>query len=111
MISEDKDTHLYCRLLPKDLEEFKNKFTAIVGGYYATKKGYIMVDLVDLDKIDSTALGAMLTASRTAESAGSKLVLLRPCDAVVRILEITRTLGKFPIFPSEFKALQELSKA
>lgn len=49
----------------------------------------VVVDLAGLTFIDSSGLGAILTARRKVMQDGGNLVVCRPTPAVLRVLEIT----------------------
>jgi anti-anti-sigma factor len=57
----------------------------------------IIVDLRDVDFMDSTGLGVLIGARRRSQDAGSKLVLARPSRATYRLLAVTGTRRHFTI--------------
>jgi anti-anti-sigma factor len=57
----------------------------------------VVVDLAAVGFIDSSGLRALLSADEALASAGSKLVLRSPSDAVRRLLEITDLLDRLEI--------------
>lgn len=57
----------------------------------------VFVDLSGVGFIDSSGLQALLAAAADASNAGSSLVVVRPHDAVKRILEVTGLVHRFQI--------------
>ncbi|HWC39183.1 MAG TPA: STAS domain-containing protein [Acidimicrobiales bacterium] len=57
----------------------------------------IIVDLRDVDFMDSTGLGVLIGARRRSQDAGIKLVLARPSRATYRLLAITGMRRHFTI--------------
>jgi anti-anti-sigma factor len=58
-----------------------------------------VLDIADVDFIDSTGLRTLLIAARRAHSEGSTLVLRNTGTAVRRVLEITGTTELFDLEP------------
>jgi anti-sigma B factor antagonist len=59
--------------------------------------GAIVVDLDDVDFMDSTGLGVLIGARRRSQDADVKLVLARPTRATYRLLAVTGTRRHFTI--------------
>jgi anti-sigma B factor antagonist len=59
--------------------------------------GAIIVDLRDVEFMDSTGLGVLIGARRRAQDADVKLVLARPSRATYRLLAVTGTRRHFTI--------------
>jgi anti-sigma B factor antagonist len=57
----------------------------------------IIVDLRDVDFMDSTGLGVLIGARRRSQEAGTKLVLARPSRATYRLLAVTGMRRHFTI--------------
>ncbi len=55
----------------------------------------LTIDLAGIDFVDSTGLGALVTARGEAEDRGVRLVLRSPSQRARRILEITGLLDVF----------------
>lgn len=51
--------------------------------------GLLVLDLSELDFIDSTGLEVMLRAARRAHDSGRRLIVRRPSEYVRRLLEMT----------------------
>lgn len=61
--------------------------------------GAIVIDLTDVQFIDSSGLRSLLGASRRADERAGTVVLRSPSAAVQRLLEITGTSGQFEVRP------------
>lgn len=60
---------------------------------------HIDFDCSDLDFVDSSGLGALISMQKLANERGGKLRLLSPKPAVIQILELTRLHRIFEILP------------
>ena len=69
----------------------------------------VVLDLADVDFIDSTALGAIMHASTEAEASGKRLLVVALDGPVRRLLEITNLTGRFRVYPSREDALAAAS--
>ena len=65
----------------------------------------VVLDLADVDFIDSTALGAIMHASTEAEAVGKQMLVVALDGPVRRLLEITNLTGRFRVYPSRADAL------
>jgi anti-sigma B factor antagonist len=70
--------------------------------------GDLVLDLSDLDMIDSTALGVMLRVLQRLSDEGRWLILVVTQPRVMRILTITGLQTTFRITPSRSEALQQV---
>jgi anti-sigma B factor antagonist len=66
----------------------------------------VVLDLVAVDFIDSTALGTILKAAGQLEEAGHLLAVVAPEGPVRRLLEMTNLTGRFLLFPTRAQALE-----
>lgn len=57
----------------------------------------VALDLIDIDKIDSTGLGAIVRAQATGRVNGKRLMLYRPNAIFMNILEDLELTGFFPM--------------
>ena len=57
----------------------------------------VTLDMADLDFIDSTALGVLVTAAKRLRSEGGDLTLQSPTPSAQRALEVTGLTKIFPI--------------
>jgi anti-anti-sigma factor len=72
----------------------------------ATSPGSLVVlDLAEVDFIDSTALGTLLKAGGEIEGAGKKLRVVCAGGPVRRLLEMTNLTNRFQLCPSRDDAL------
>src|SRR5215212_2217593 len=65
----------------------------------------VVLDLTEVDFIDSTALGAIMHASTEAEASGKSMLVVALEGPVRRLLEITNLTGRFRVYPSRDEAL------
>jgi anti-anti-sigma factor len=66
----------------------------------------VVLDLVAVDFIDSTALGTVLRAAADLEQAGHSLSVVVTEGPVRRLLEMTNLTGRFRMFPTRAEALE-----
>ena len=69
----------------------------------------VVLDLAEVDFIDSTALGAIMHASTEAEASGKRMLVVALDGPVRRLLEITNLTGRFRVYPSREEALAAAS--
>ena len=69
----------------------------------------VVLDLTDVDFIDSTALGAIMHASTEAEATGKQMLVVALDGPVRRLLEITNLTGRFRVYQSRDDALAALA--
>jgi anti-sigma B factor antagonist len=60
------------------------------------RTGHVVVDLDEVEFMDSAGLRMLLTASAVARTNGNRLLLRRPQRAVQRLLEVTGTGALLP---------------
>lgn len=66
----------------------------------------VVLDLVAVDFIDSTALGTILRAAEELDRAGHRLAVVVPEGPVRRLLEMTNLTGRFRMYPTRVEALE-----
>ena len=71
----------------------------------ASAEPAVVLDLSEVDFIDSTALGAIMHASTEAEAVGKRMLVVAIDGPVRRLLEITNLTGRFRVYPSRDDAL------
>lgn len=69
------------------------------------KHNKILVNLKDLDFMDSSGVGALVKSYTTVTQNGGRLKLLQPGKMVLQTLKITGLLGIFESFDDEAKAI------
>lgn len=65
----------------------------------------VVLDLLPVTFIDSTALGAIMHAGSECEAAGKRLLVVVGEGPVRRLLEITNLTGRFRLYPNLDSAL------
>jgi len=73
-------------------------------------KANILIDLSDVDYIDSSGLGELVSAFASATSRGCQLKLLRPMKRVDSLLHVTKMYSTFEIFEDEAIAVASFQK-
>ena len=66
-----------------------------------TGRDKLVVDLMNVPLIDSSALGAIVITLKSCQRAGGKLVLLNPQHAVREVLEVTKLDTGIDIYDTE----------
>ena len=70
---------------------------------------YLVVDLHELDYINSTGLGILLNQARVQEQRNGWLRLVAPRGGVGMILRLSGVAGELQVFTDENEALRDLS--
>ena len=65
----------------------------------------VVLDLADVQFIDSTALGTLLRAGAEIEAAGKTLRVVCEAGPVRRLLEMTNLTNRFQLWPTRAQAL------
>ena len=66
----------------------------------------ILLNLSEMDYIDSNGLGELVQAYRESHRKGASLRLLKPQDRVTKTLRLTNLLPMFTVYDSEDEALK-----
>ena len=69
----------------------------------------ILLNLTDMDYIDSNGLGELVYSLKTSKRFGASLRLLKPHDRVKKTLSHTNLLPMFSVYDSEAEALKGFS--
>src|SRR5438874_5061699 len=71
-------------------------------------EGYkkILLNLSDMDYIDSNGLGELVQSLKTSKRFGASLRLLKPQDRVRKTLRLTNLLPMFSVYETEADALK-----
>jgi anti-sigma B factor antagonist len=77
----------------------------IIGEILGEGSKKILLNLSDMDYIDSNGLGELVQAYREAQRRGASLRLLKPQDRVAKTLRLTNLLPMFTVYESEDDAL------
>src|SRR5438045_9796790 len=70
----------------------------------------ILLNLSDMDYIDSNGLGELVQSLKTSKRFGASLRLLKPQDRVRKTLRLTNLLPMFSVYETEADALKGLQK-
>src|SRR5438128_7580239 len=71
----------------------------------------ILLNLSDMDYIDSNGLGELVQSLKTSKRYGASLRLLKPQDRVAKTLRLTNLLPLFSVYESESEALKAFASA
>src|SRR3954463_13805098 len=66
----------------------------------------ILLNLSEMDYIDSNGLGELVQSLKTSKRYGASLRLLKPQDRVKKTLRLTNLLPMFSVYESEAEALK-----
>jgi anti-anti-sigma factor len=81
-----------------------SEMSAIFAMSAAGPQEAVVLDLVRVDFIDSSALGTILRAAQQLEASGKRLHVVAPDGPVRRLLEITGTASRFTLHASRESA-------
>jgi len=87
-------------MLPRLIEQLLND---------GTRK--ILLNLSEMDYIDSNGLGELVQSLKTSKRFGASLRLLKPQDRVKKTLRLTNLLPMFSVYDSESEAIRSFSAA
>ncbi len=76
--------------------QLRARFTELIAGGHTR----VVVDLSDVDTIDSAVLGVMVSGLKSARQAGGDLRIVGPGPQVQMILGMTKLLKVLPAYPS-----------
>ena len=71
----------------------------------------ILMNLSEMDYIDSNGLGELVQSFREAQRNGASLRLLKPQDRVRKTLRLTNLLPMFSVYDSESEAIKSFADA
>jgi anti-anti-sigma factor len=80
----------------------------LLGAQLAGPASRVLLDLSGVTLIDSSGVGVLVTAHRTADTIGARLALAGASATVGRVFELTRTNKLLRIYPSVGEALAAL---
>lgn len=87
------------------LGEGEQRFKDTILDLLNKRQNKILVNLKDLDFMDSSGVGALVKSYTTVTQNGGRLKLLQPGRMVLQTLKITGLLGIFESFDDEGKAI------
>jgi len=71
----------------------------------------ILLNLSEMDYIDSNGLGELVQSLKTSKRYGASLRLLKPQDRVAKTLRLTNLLPMFSVYDTESDALKAFTTA
>jgi anti-sigma B factor antagonist len=86
-------------MLPRLIEQILNE---------GTRK--ILLNLSEMDYIDSNGLGELVQSLKTSKRFGASLRLLKPQDRVKKTLRLTNLLPMFSVYDSETEAIKSFAQ-
>ncbi|MFN3361168.1 MAG: STAS domain-containing protein [Pseudanabaenaceae cyanobacterium] len=87
------------------------KFRLEISGVVALKPKVIIIDLKDVTFMDSSGLGALVSALKTARSSQCELYLCSLNEQVQMLFNLTSMSKIFKIYPDRESCLKELGVA
>ena len=78
----------------------------VVGEILSDGSKKILLNLSDMDYIDSNGLGELVQVFRESKRNGASLRLLKPHDRVAKTLRLTNLLPMFQVYETEEDALK-----
>ena len=88
---------------------FKNEsvraFDAALDSALSTGHIYLVLDLEDMPKIDSSGIGAIVNALRRSRQVGGDVKLVNPSDFAIKTFKLVGIWNLFGVFPSEAEAV------
>ena len=72
----------------------------------ASTQKKILLNLSEMDYIDSNGLGELVQSLKTSKRYGASLRLLKPQDLVTRTLRLTNLLPMFSVYETEAEAIK-----
>jgi anti-sigma B factor antagonist len=95
---------------PVELDiESQAHFVEIINTIFDEGNTNVMIDMSNINYIDSSGLWALFEGHKKAIQRGKKLALVNPDKDVKRVLDITKMSSKMDIFDTEEDALKALS--
>lgn len=87
------------------------EFGRRLDGVLRASSGDVVLDMLQVVYLDSTALRALLASRKVAEERGSRLVLVVAQKAVLHVLEVTGLSALFEMRPTRAAALRAIGTA
>lgn len=87
------------------LGESAKQFAGELQNVLDETEGGVIVDLADIDYVDSTGIGELVGYLQKFTRSGRKLVLLQPHQRIEALLKLTRLDTVFPIFRERHEAI------
>ncbi len=90
--------------------ESAQQFSTYLAELLAADAPVVLIDMSDIDHVDSTGLGELVGYLQRFEKEGRRLALLRPHTRILNLLRLTRLNEIFPIYDDRTAAIAELSQ-
>ncbi|HEX9689733.1 MAG TPA: STAS domain-containing protein [Thermoanaerobaculia bacterium] len=74
------------------------------------RTGAVVLDLTDLEYMDSTAVGVLVGALHRLKSENRELVLVNPRERIASLLRVAKLDSLFEIYPSVAEAVASLDR-
>jgi anti-sigma B factor antagonist len=69
---------------------------------------YLVISMIQVDYIDSSALGTLVSALKRANEQQGTLALVITNPQIIKVMDITGLINVFEIFDQEFSALRRI---
>lgn len=90
------------------LGESARLFSDYLNGLVEGDTGSVLIDMTEIDYVDSTGLGELVGYLQRFEGQGRRLALLRPQTRILNLLKLTHLDEIFLIFTDENQAIEAL---
>lgn len=98
--------------VPGDLDlHSASRLRTVLTDQYRAGQCLVIIDMSELDFMDSSGLGVLIGGLKRAQAAGGALVLAEVPDKVLRMLRITGVLRVMPVFERLADAFAHLDGA
>lgn len=87
------------------LGESAQQFTRELEHIFEATTGGVLLDLAEIDYVDSTGIGELVGHLQKFSQANRKMVLFRPHKRIESLLKLTRLDSVFPVFWEKEQAL------
>lgn len=91
--------------LGESAKQFAGELQEVLDG----TQGGVVIDLADIDYVDSTGIGELVGYLQKFTQSGRRLVLLQPHQRIEALLKLTRLDAVFPIFRERREAIAHAS--
>ncbi len=91
------------------LGESAQQFSRELEHVFDSTKGGVLLDLAEIDYVDSTGIGELVGHLQKFSRANRKMVLFRPHKRIESLLKLTRLDSVFPVFWDKDEALAFLA--
>jgi anti-sigma B factor antagonist len=92
------------------LGESAQQFAAEMNDIFETSNGGVVIDVGQIDYLDSTGIGELVGHLQKFSQAGRKIALLKPHRRLESLLKLTRLDSIFPIYWELEEALKAVAK-